>query len=91
MQTLVAPAALREPSFCRSCLYICKLHTNKSHACLTSAMSRSIRITRVVPTEDGGSRFVEDTRELTHETAIGALSEREKVAITCWRIMHAAC
>eukprot|EP00891_Asterochloris_glomerata_P005144 jgi/Astpho2/5144/Aster-06355 len=42
-------------------------------------MSKSIKITRVVPTEDGGSKFVEDTRHLTHETTIGALSEREKV------------
>ena len=49
-------------------------------------MSSSIKITRVVPTEDGGSKFVEDTRELTLETTIGALSEREKVAaINCWR------
>ena len=43
-------------------------------------MSKSIKITRVVPTEDGGSKFVQETRELTHETNIGALSEREKVA-----------
>ena len=52
-------------------------------------MSKSIKITRVVPTEDGGSKFVEDTRELKQETTIGALSEREKVAvIECWHMIN---